>query len=136
MRGFLWIWSRGHAEPEDPVVEAPAERRQDSSRSSHHRLQFYRRQLEPGEETGAVGVLEEPAAELLISSVRSLPKTCSTAHWLIGRSGIAAPPVVGRRYCSAPLKVNRADAAWGPGELIEALAAGGEDEMHRNPNRM
>jgi hypothetical protein len=65
-RTLLWIWGRGQAEPEDPVVEAPTERRQDSSRSSHHRLQFYRRQLEPGEETGAMGVLEEPAAELII----------------------------------------------------------------------
>jgi len=66
MRGFLWTWGRGQAEPENPVVEAPTERGQVSARSSHHRLQFYRRQLEPGEEAGAVGVLEEPAAELLI----------------------------------------------------------------------
>ena len=66
MRGFLWTWGRGQAEPEDPVVEAPTERRQGSSRSSHHRLQFHRRQLEPGEKAGAVGVFEEPAAEFLI----------------------------------------------------------------------
>ena len=67
MRALLRIWGRGHAETEDSVVEAPAERRQGGSRSSHHRLQFYRRQLEPGAEAGAVGVLEEPAAEFLIS---------------------------------------------------------------------
>jgi hypothetical protein len=66
--GVLLTWGRGQAEPEDPVVEAPTERRQDSSRSSHHRLQFYRRQLEPGEETGAVGVLNSRGHLALFSN--------------------------------------------------------------------
>jgi len=65
-RTLLLAWVCGQAEPEDPVVEAPTERCQGGSRSSHHRLQFHRRQLEPGEKAGAVGVFEEPAAELLI----------------------------------------------------------------------
>ena len=66
VRAFLWIWGRGQAESADSVVEPPTECRQGSSRSSYHRLQFYRRQLEPGVKAGAVGVFEESAAELLI----------------------------------------------------------------------
>src|SRR5574341_2246739 len=88
-RTLLFAWGRGQAEPEDPVVEAPTERRQGGSRSSHHRLQFDRRQIEPGEETGAVGVLEEPAAELLIGEELAQDLLDGAlAHWTLG-------------YCSA-----------------------------------